>query len=111
MRDPAQDLSAAIETRRLLEVLRTDRAFLLLNDMIQKQVDELQRSILFIPCTGVDSAWEQEYKKGQLAGKLSWGDVLETAIDNLELDIRNLQGQIEDGGDDRTTGADNERAP
>jgi len=102
-------LANVLERRRLLEGLREDKAFIYLNSLVQQQVDQLQNEILFIPLTSVDSAWIQEYKKGELKGKLSWADALETEIDSLGLTIRKLQDDlnVESDGREGTT----DRAP
>jgi hypothetical protein len=97
------DSHSLIEQKKALEELASDRAFLHLNSLVQAQVDALQQEILFSPCSNVDSLVSQEYKKGQLEGRLSWARVLETAIANLTLDIQYKQEEEENGGsDDRT---------
>lgn len=110
---PEYAYSKAVEARRLLEDLRTDPGYLALNKVVQEVVDNLQHEILFSPCSSIDSAMAQEYKKGQLEGRLSWGKALDTAIENLDFDINNLKGKIEDEHerDEDTGSTDVNRAP
>lgn len=109
-RSVQDELSKMIEERRLLESLKENRGYLILTAVIQDQVDQLQRSILFDPCSGVDSAWLQEYKKGQLEGKLSWGGALDTTIDSFNVSINHLKDVLDnDDSDDGPT--DGNRAP
>lgn len=103
--DTQSDLNSEIERRNLLQALNTDKGFLLLNSIVQEQVDELQRSILFDPCEGVDSAWLQEYKKGQLVGKLSWAQALDAAIESLNIRIDHLKEQVTDDTESGSTDA------
>jgi hypothetical protein len=88
-----------VEIKQALVHLSEDRAFLHLNTIIQSQVDALQQEILFNPCGNVDSLVVQEYKKGQLEGRLSWAKTLETVIENLTLDIQNSEGTEDDDRD------------
>jgi|SRR5687768_31575 len=92
-----------IEQKKALEELAENRAFLHLNSLVQGQVDTLQQEILFSPCSNVDSLVAQEYKKGQLEGRLSWAKLLETAIQNLTFDIQNKQEDEENAGLDDGT--------
>ena len=95
-RDPRQDLSAAIETKRLLTDLGENRGFLLLSSLVQEQVDSKQQEILFTPCTSVDSALAQEYKKGSLEGRLAWEEVRRGYIESLDISINHLRSKIDD---------------
>ena len=95
-RDPAQDLSAALESKRLLTDLGENRGFLLLSSLVQEQVDQTQQEILFTPCTSVDSALGQEYKKGGLEGRLAWEAVRKGYIASLEISIQHLRSKIDD---------------
>jgi hypothetical protein len=96
MSDIQARLNSEIDKRNILQALNVNKGFLLLNSIVQEQVDELQRSILFDPCEGVDSAWLQEYKKGQLVGKLSWAQALDAAIASLEISIEHLKEHVND---------------
>lgn len=79
------------EKKRLLEELMKDRGFILLNELMQEQVDALQRDILFNRCTSVDSALSQEYSKGQVEGRLAWVALLDAQLASLEMDLNNLK--------------------
>lgn len=84
------------ELKSQLERLKEDRAFLLLNAVVQEQVDALQNEILYTPCGSLDAAMKQEYAKGKLEGRLAWVALLETTIENCKIDIERLK-ETEDG--------------
>lgn len=109
MSDAKELLSKALEKRRLLTTLAEDKGFLFLNSILQEQVDQLQNEILFSPLSGVDSAWKQEYKKGELKGKLSWHEALQTAIESLDVTINHFQDNLDASDDERAT--DGNRSP
>lgn len=90
---------------RKLDKLLDDPGFLLLNDLVQAQVDDLQKQILFSRCTSFDSALEQEYKKGQLEGRLAWEATLQAYRSSLQIDLDNRK-ELENATDDGTTFAD-----
>lgn len=99
----AQSLTKVIETKRALEELATDKGWLLLGELVQEQADQLQQEVLFTPCTGIDSALGQEYKKGMLEGRLSWENLRQTAIENCNIDIDHLRSE-EDERDSEPSG-------
>lgn len=94
-----QELSLALEQQRLLVALAEDKGFLALSSLVQEQADNLQQDILFTPCTGVDSAMAQEYKKGSLEGRLAWENVRTAMISSLEININRLRSLVNDNPD------------
>lgn len=79
--------------------LAENKGFLLLHALMQEQVDQMQNEILYTPCTSVDSALAQEYKKGQLEGRLSWEGVRIGYIESLSITINHLRSQLDDDTD------------
>lgn len=64
--------------------------------MLQEQADGLQRAILFSPLAGADSVYQQEFMKGQLEGRLSISNTVETLMETLKVDIETLQRGMKD---------------
>ena len=92
------DTYSSIEKKKALEELMENKAFLYLNSIMQSQVDALQQDVLFSPCSNIDSLVSQEYKKGQLEGRLSWVKTLETTVESLAYDIH-IQSEREESTD------------
>lgn len=103
-RDPSQELSAALEQKRLLVDLASAPGFLYLSSLLQEQVDAIQQDILFTPCAGVDSAMAQEYKKGSLEGRLAWEQVRTAYINSLDITINHLRSKIDAESERATDG-------
>lgn len=55
--------------------------------ILQEQVDEIQRSLLR-PLASSDEIYVKEFQKGQLEGRLSVSNTVETIISELEEEIK-----------------------
>lgn len=105
-----------LDQKKLLESLAEHAGYRLLQRILQEQVDQLQREILFTVCTTEELARMAEYKKGQLEGRLSLEDLRMVTIDNLNIDIEKEKANAErtsDNRDAKFTGNDggNRNAP
>lgn len=78
------------------ELLRTP-GWIMLQALLQQQVDAMQQEILFTPCKSIDDAFQQEFKKGQLEGRLAVAELVNTAIANAEYDKSLNKGANENG--------------
>ena len=97
------------EKKLLLEKLEENAGYLLLQGILQEQVDQLQREILFTVCSTEKMSRQAEYKKGQLEGRLVVEELRKIAIENLKIDIeRRKKNDRSDsdgnGGDSSDTG-------
>lgn len=103
-----QELEKELEKKRALEQLLENRGWAAAVAVVQEQADELQREILFTPCTGLDSAMSQEYKKGQLEGRLCLSSLIQTEIEVCISTIGRLRRQQDerrtDGSNDDGSG-------
>lgn len=84
-------LEAELERKHALEKLLESPGWGILVGMLQAQADQMQTEILFTPCTSVDSALAQEYKKGHLRGVLSVSDLIVTELDVCTSKINQLR--------------------
>lgn len=111
-----QDLQDTLDSRRVLNELLENKGWRRVVAIVQQQADAIQQEILFTPCLSLDSAIAQEYKKGQLEGRLCLSNLLETEVEMCEVTISNLRRQINDyerehGTDDAGHGGSNLGAP
>jgi hypothetical protein len=63
--------------------------------VLQAQVDVFQQRILFTPLQRLEDAMPQEYMKGQMEGRLSLTNTVETIIEGLENELNSLRKQNE----------------
>lgn len=103
-----QEISKCLETKRLLEQLLESPAWARVVGIVQEQVDAYQREVLFTPCLSVDSAFSQEYKKGQIEGRLSISMAVETEIETCEINLAHLRSIENANRNDDTSGNDSE---
>lgn len=94
--DPQGRLANLIEEKRLWEALTSQRAWIKLINVLQIQTDELQRVIIYNPLKSHDEAYAQEFRKGQLEGRLSISTTVETLIADLDFEIERLKEQLDD---------------
>ena len=105
-RNLADDLQKALESKRVLEQLLDNKGWVRAVSLVQEQADRLQDEILFTPCAGIDSAMAQEYKKGQLEGRLCLSALIQTEIDVCESTIFNLRRQQDERASEGNSGDD-----
>lgn len=98
MKDAQITLENQLEKQRALTQLLENRGWLTLQKILQQQVDALQNEILFTPCSNLDSTIAQEYKKGQLEGRLALAELVMTELDVCASQIRHLK-EIENAND------------
>lgn len=92
-------MSTAGETRRVdvtvqlreLQTLQLSAAWRQLTGVIQEQVDMLQNRIIFGEVKAAEDLYMIERLKGQLEGRLSLSMTLETLIETLEMDLKQVQ--------------------
>lgn len=65
--------------------------------ILQQQADALQQEILFNPLAGHDAVFAQEFRKGQLEGRLSISNTVETVLGEIQAEIETLTRKDEDG--------------
>lgn len=94
--DPQSKLSSVLEERRAWEALTSSPPWLKLIQVLQEQADELQRGIIYTPLSRQDDVYLQEFRKGQLEGRLSITVTAETILSELDFDINQLKEQLDD---------------
>lgn len=100
-----QELQLALEGKRLLEQLLENKGWQKAVQLVQQQADQLQQEILFSPCLGLDSAMAQEYKKGQLEGRICLSNLIETELAVCESTIFNIRRKQDEHSSDGSTGS------
>jgi hypothetical protein len=65
--------------------------------ILQTQADALQQEILFSPLAGHDAVFTQEFRKGQLEGRLSITNTVETVLGEIQAEIDGLTRKDDDG--------------
>lgn len=83
------------DQKKAWEKLITTPEWASLMTMLQGQVDTFQQRILFVPLTKLEDALPQEYMKGQIEGRLSLTNTIETLIEELENELNALRGKHE----------------
>lgn len=104
MNDPQSRLVNVLEEKKAWEALTSSPAWGKLIRVLQEQADELQRTIIYTPLTRQDDIFVQEFRKGQLEGRLSIAVTAETILSELELEINQLKEQLDDSGTRSTSG-------
>jgi len=92
--DPQGYLVALIEKKKAWESLTSSPAWMNLVQVLQEQADELQRSVIYTPLTRLDDVPLQEFRKGQLEGRLSITVTAETILSELDFDIDRVKEQL-----------------
>lgn len=90
MSDDRERLADLQHERRQWESLIESPEWGKLVGILQEQADGLQREILFMPLASADMAYTQEFRKGQLEGRLSISNTVETILENLQVEIESL---------------------
>lgn len=85
-------LESLRELKREYQSLLEHPAWHKLVAVVQKQVDELQQALL-MPLRSQDEVFLREFNKGQLEGRLSLTNTIETLIETLEMDIRKAENE------------------
>lgn len=98
MADLQTTLINLIEERKLWETLTSSPSWSKLVATLQDQADELQRNIIYQPLVDSNAVYLQEFRKGQLEGRLSITVTTETILSELEEDINRLKGQLDASG-------------
>lgn len=104
IRDPQGKLVQLLEARKAWEALTSSPAWTNLIRVLQEQADELQRSIIYTPLAHQDDIYAQEFRKGQLEGRLSITVTVETILSELEFDINRVKELLDDGGTKQSPG-------
>jgi len=104
MNDPQSRLVNVLEEKKAWEALTSSPAWGKLIRVLQEQADELQRTIIYTPLTRQDDIFVQEFRKGQLEGRLSITVTAETLLSELEFEINQLKEQLDDSGTRSTSG-------
>lgn len=104
MNDPQSRLVNVLEEKKAWEALTSSPAWGKLIRVLQEQADELQRTIIYTPLTRQDDIFVQEFRKGQLEGRLSITVTAETILSELEFEINQLKEQLDDSGTRSTSG-------
>jgi len=110
LNDPQTRLINLIEERKMWETLTLSPSWMKLVTTLQSQADDLQRNIIYQPLTSLDAVYLQEFRKGQLEGRLSITVTAETIISDLDFEISRVKEQL-DAGTDTTSGAGFRSAP
>lgn len=102
--DPQSKLTTLLEKKKAWESLTSSTPWMKLVRVLQEQADELQRSIIYTPLTRQDDIFLQEFRKGQLEGRLSITTTAETILSELEYDLDRIKEQLDDSRDTTTSG-------
>lgn len=81
-----EELSAKI-TLREVQVLLSSRAWGTLVSMVQEQADGLQNQLLRSPVESIGDALKMERVKGELLGRLSLTDTVDSWVETLQYQI------------------------
>jgi hypothetical protein len=97
MTDMAEKLTKVSDARKGWEKLITTPEWATLMGVLQEQVDGYQRVVLFRPLGKLEDALAQEYMKGQIEGRLSLANTVETIMEGLDSELMSLRRQDESG--------------
>jgi len=89
--DENAELTALLVKKRELEVWMELPVTKTLFALLQADVDLMQNQILLQPLGSADDVFKQEFQKGELKGRVSLQNILDTQMSNLEYDIANLR--------------------
>jgi hypothetical protein len=92
----SERLSKLIDAQKELQRLQETPGWLRLGAMLQEQMDSLQMQI-FQPLESRDAAFLQEYRKGEVQGRLALQSTLDGALSTLEYEISQLRRELENG--------------
>lgn len=93
MTDITEKLTKVSDALKGWEKLITTPEWATLMGMLQEQVDSMQRRVLFVPLGSADGVYAQEYQKGQIEGRLSITNTVETIMDELKSELDTLKGR------------------
>lgn len=96
------DLVSLVEERRGWERLTSTPEWGKLVSVLQEQADELQAGIIYSPLRSSDEVYLQEFRKGQLEGRLSVSNTVATLIAELDAEINRLKEQDDGRTDHRS---------
>lgn len=110
MEDPQSVLISLLEERKLWETLTSSPAWGKLVTTLQDQADGLQRSIIYTPLQSADEVFAQEFRKGQLEGRLSVSVTAESIMAELDDEIQRIK-EIANGSTDESSSRARHSAP
>lgn len=87
----ARDLVTLSDEKREWQRLLDSPQWGKLMAVVQEQVDNLQQVIVFTPLGSADGVYRQEFQKGQLEGRLSVGNTVQSIIENLDIEIERVK--------------------
>lgn len=102
--DPQSKLATLLEEKKAWESLTSSAPWRKLITVLQEQADQLQFNIINVPLTRQDDVFLQEFKKGQLEGRLSITTTAETIMSELEFELDRIKEQLDDSRDTTTAG-------
>lgn len=102
--DPQSKLATILEEKKAWEALTSSAPWRKLIRVLQEQADDLQHNIIYVPLTKQDDVFLQEFRKGQLEGRLSITTTAETILSELEFDLNRIKEQLDDSRDTTTSG-------
>lgn len=95
MTDEYSEPSNIFDIKKDFENLLESRAWRMLAEAIQAQVDSMQQEILFGPVESDSDMYRIERLKGKLEGRLSLVATAQAMLENLELDYQMALNQKE----------------
>ena len=95
MADEYNEPSNIFDIKKDFENLLESRAWRMLAEAIQAQVDSMQQEILFGPVESDSDMYRIERLKGKLEGRLSLMATAQAMLENLELDYQMALNQKE----------------
>lgn len=95
MTDEYSEPSNIFDIKKDFENLLESRAWRMLAEAIQAQVDSMQQEILFGPVESDSDMYRIERLKGKLEGRLSLMATAQAMLENLELDYQMALNQKE----------------
>lgn len=85
------DIQELREELHGLEMLEKTPAFLVLVATLQAEIDEMQRALVLTPTMNLDSCLHQEYRKGQIEGRMAMARFVEDRKEALRYEIDQLK--------------------
>lgn len=89
------DRATLQDMRKQYQSLLEHPAWCKLMAVVQGQVDELQQ-ILLMPLKAPEEVYMREFNKGQLEGRLSLTNTLQTLIETIEFDLERTEDERRD---------------
>jgi len=85
-----EDERQARDAARELRLLQESRGWAILKDIIERQIKNRTDMVMLSPRGDMKTEWDHEYKKGEVSGMRFVLGILQTALENKEMDVDHL---------------------